>query len=73
MSLAIHEAEKVIDRINERLKWLPEDEKYPVELSKKEAVCLKNLLDEAKSQEDIGIKLERELQIALKKLERIEG
>ncbi len=68
----IEKSQRIIDRITECLRWMPEeDERYPVGLSKKELSWLRNLYIIAGAQENTGKVIERELQNTLDKLENV--
>ena len=71
MNEGILAAQNIIDRLMDKLKGMPEDERHQVNLSKNEVVCLNNLLTIAKAQDNTGKVIERELQNTLMKLESV--
>jgi hypothetical protein len=71
MNEGILAAQNIIDRLMDKLKWMPEDERHQVNLSKNEVVCLNNLLTIAKAQDNTGKVIERELQNTLMRLESV--
>jgi len=70
MNEGILAAQNIIDRLLDKLKWMPEDERHQVNLSKNEVVCLNNLLTIAKAQDNTGKVIERELQNTLMRADK---
>jgi hypothetical protein len=64
MNEGILAAQNIIDRLMDKLKWMPEDERHQVN-------CLNNLLTIAKAQDNTGKVIERELQNTLMRLESV--
>ncbi len=72
MSLTETRCEYIIGRIETALKGMREGQRMLVPFTKDDARDLRELLEESKAQTSVSIRLERELHIALKKLEALE-